>query len=172
MKQILKVQQTTLLIGISAMLEIREINSTDLDEIRKLFYEYADSLGVSLDFQHFDEELAGLPGDYNPPTGRLLMALVDGHAAGCVALRKLEENICEMKRLYVRPSYQGRNIGRRLAESVIKEAKEIGYRKMRLDTLPSMRAAQALYATLGFSETEPYRHNPVDGAVFMELVLA
>lgn len=153
------------------MLEISTASSADLGEIRQLFTEYADSLGVSLDFQHFDEELAGLPGDYAPPDGRLFIALVDGRTAGCVALRKLEDGICEMKRLYVRSAFQGRNIGRRLAEHVITAAKNIGYKKMRLDTLPSMRTAQALYTSLGFREITPYRYNPVEGTVFMELVL-
>lgn len=150
---------------------IFKVRPSDLPEIKKLFTEYADSLGVSLDFQHFNEELAGLPGDYAPPDGRLLIAFSGGQAAGCIALRKLEKGICEMKRLYVRPSFQGKQIGRRLAEALIRDAKKIGYEKMRLDTLPTMKTAQVLYASLGFYEIPPYRHNPVAGSVFMELNL-
>jgi putative acetyltransferase len=151
------------------MLEI--IDAADMEEVRKLFTEYAASLGVSLCFQNFDEELAALPGDYQPPDGALLVAVSDGHVAGCVAIRKLGDGMCEMKRLYVRPQFQGSKIGRALAESVIQAAKKIGYESLRLDTLPSMSRARALYASLGFREIPPYRHNPVEGAVFMGLKL-
>jgi len=138
---------------------------------KELFREYAESLDVNLCFQDFEQELFNLPGAYAPPTGRLLLAFLDGKAAGCVALRGLGAEICEMKRLYLRPSLRGQRAGRRLALAIIEEAGRIGYRKMRLDTLPSMTQAIALYRSLGFQETEAYRANPVRGALFMELAL-
>ncbi|HVF28460.1 MAG TPA: GNAT family N-acetyltransferase [Pyrinomonadaceae bacterium] len=138
---------------------------------RELFVEYAESLGFDLCFQDFEKELAELPGDYAPPTGRLLLASVGGHLAGCVALRKIDNDTCEMKRLYVRPEFCGLNLGRKLAVAIIEEARQINYSRMRLDTLPSMSAAITLYRSLGFKEIEAYRHNPVSGAMFMELSL-
>jgi ribosomal protein S18 acetylase RimI-like enzyme len=153
------------------MLEILDAHTGFLEEVRKLFGEYATSLGISLDFQNFDVEFAGLPGEYQPPNGRLLIAILDSHVAGCVAMRKIDNRVCEMKRLYVRPQFQGQAIGRSLAESVIEEAKKIGYESMRLDTLPSMISARSLYGSLGFREIPPYRHNPIDGTAFMELIL-
>jgi putative acetyltransferase len=141
-------------------------------QARELFLEYADSLGFSLCFQSFDQELEGLPGDYAPPDGRLLIADYRGQPAGCVALHKLQPGVCEMKRLYLRPPLRGRGIGRALAEAVIAEARTIGYRKMRLDTVePKMPNAVAMYRRLGFVEIEPYRPNPIAGALYMELVL-
>jgi ribosomal protein S18 acetylase RimI-like enzyme len=157
---------------IRQMLKIAEsVTDRDIEQAKTLFVEYADSLGFDLSFQDFDEELRSLPGDYARPKGRLLLATCQGQAAGCVALRPLEEKICEMKRLYVRPEFRGLGIGRALAEAVIGLAQRIGYNYMRLDTVPSMEAARALYASLGFEPTGSYRYNPIEGAVFMELKL-
>jgi ribosomal protein S18 acetylase RimI-like enzyme len=140
--------------------------------VRDLFLEYAQSLGFSLCFQSFDQELAGLPGDYAPPEGRLLLAEYKGDLAGCVALHKVEPGICEMKRLYLRPQFRGKGLGRALAEALISEARGIGYRRMRLDTVePMMKTAVALYRQFGFREIAPYRANPIEGAVYMELEL-
>ncbi|MGW8209673.1 MAG: GNAT family N-acetyltransferase [Syntrophobacteria bacterium] len=154
------------------MLRILEIKTKgDLFEVRNLFEEYADSLGIDLDFQGFDEELAELPGEYGSPDGCLLLALWKGQVAGCVALRKFSPGICEMKRLYTKPQFRGLGIGRALCEEVIGWARRLGYERMRLDTLPSMEEAKGLYSSLGFREIEPYRFNPVEGASFMELTL-
>ena len=140
----------------------------DADTVRRLFRAYADSLGVSLDFQNFDDELAGLPGDYAPPAGRLLLAWQGAEAAGCVALRPLGEGVCEMKRLYVLPQGRAGGLGRALAMRICDEARDAGYRAIRLDTLPDMAAAQALYWALGFRTIAPYTFNPVPGALCME----
>jgi ribosomal protein S18 acetylase RimI-like enzyme len=145
--------------------------STDVAAVRALFAEYAASLGVDLCFQDFDRELAELPGDYTPPSGRLLVVRVGGDVVACVALRQLEDDLCEMKRLYVQPSQRGLGLGRKLAEAVVGEARQIGYTRMRLDTLPSMAAAAALYERLGFQEIEPYYANPVPGVRYLELAL-
>ena len=142
-----------------------------LAEIRTLFEEYAASIGVDLCFQGFAEELAGLPGAYAAPSGRLLLARVLGTPAGCVALRRLTPELCEMKRLYVRPAFRGTGLGRRLAEAVIGAGRSLGYAAMRLDTLATMASARVLYESLGFRPITPYRHNPVPGAEFLELRL-
>jgi len=139
------------------------------DDVRALLREYAASLAFELDFQDFDRELAELPGAYAPPRGALLVARVDDRPAGCVALRPLADDICEMKRLFVQPSARGLGLGRRLATAVVAEARRLGYARMRLDTTPGMESAQALYAELGFVEIPPYTHNPVQGTRFLEL---
>jgi ribosomal protein S18 acetylase RimI-like enzyme len=143
-----------------------------IEQTRTLFLEYAESLGFSLCFQSFDEELKNLPGAYAAPSGRLLLARYDQQPSGCVALRKLEANVCEMKRLYVRPAYRGKGLGRILVERVIAEARAIGYERMRLDTIASsMQDAVELYRKLGFQEISPYRANPIEGALYLELLL-
>lgn len=138
---------------------------------RRLFKEYEASLGIELSFQGFTREVAELPGAYAPPAGRLFLAMDGPEHVGCVALRPLGDSTCEMKRLYVRPPARGTRLGRRLAETVIREARAIGYARMRLDTLPSMKDAFALYQRLGFREIPPYYENPIAGTHFMELAL-
>jgi putative acetyltransferase len=151
---------------------VRAESPTQIAEVRELFLEYAKSLNFSLCFQSFDQELAGLPGDYAPPDGRLLLVKHAGELAGCVALHKLEGKRCEMKRLYLRPNFRGKGLGRALAKTIIDEARKIGYRHMRLDTVePVMKDAVAMYRKLGFKEIAPYRENPIEGALYMELEL-
>ena len=145
---------------------------TQLVQARELFLEYAQSLEFSLCFQGFDKELADLPGDYAPPDGRLLLAHYDAQLAACAALHKLDPGICEMKRLYLRPQFRGKGLGRALADRIVAEARQIGYQRMRLDTVePVMKDAVAMYRKLGFREIAPYRVNPMPGTIYMELLL-
>jgi putative acetyltransferase len=152
---------------------IQAISPEEITLARQLFEEYASWLEISLCFQNFDKELAGLPGDYTLPRGRLLLAIEDEQLAGCVALRPLSDRACEMKRLYVRPAFRGRGLGQKLVATVLDAAREIGYERMLLDTLPGkMDQALAMYRRLGFKEIEAYYDNPVEGVTFMELSLA
>lgn len=150
-----------------------EINPPEekLPDIKKLFIEYANTLGFDLSFQDFDKEISSLIEIYSPPYGALIIAKMEEKPIGCVALRKINENICEMKRLYVKLKFRGRGIGKILVFYVLKEAKRIGYKFIRLDTVPKMREAIALYKSFGFYEIEAYRYNPVKGAKFMEFEL-
>ena len=147
-------------------------SDAEVQEARGLFKEYAEWLGVNLCFQNFEKELAELPGEYTRPNGRLLLAVENDQVAGCVALRKIGEGIGEMKRLYVRPAFRGRGLGRTLTETIIDAARETGYRRLRLDTLPGkMDQAIGMYRSLGFKSIERYYNNPYDDAAYMELIL-
>ncbi|MBD3305333.1 GNAT family N-acetyltransferase [candidate division KSB3 bacterium] len=154
-------------------IDIREARSTeDLEHIRRLFQEYAENLSIDLSFQAFETELATLPGTYALPGGSLLLAEYHGQPIGCVALRTLEVGIGEIKRLYVVPAYRGRGVARRLMQTVLARARKSGFSQVRLDTLADMDAARSLYTSLGFREIPPYYHNPMAGAVYMELRLS
>ncbi len=142
-----------------------------IEVIRKLFLEDARSLEIDLDFQDFETELNTLPGKYQPPDGALILALVEGKEAGCIALRKISKDICEMKRLYIREEYRGLGLGKKLVGMIIDEAVNKHYQYMRLDTLPTMKSAQSLYSSFGFYDIEPYVYNPIQGTRFMELKL-
>lgn len=144
----------------------------DFETAKQLLVEYGHSLSFHLRFQNFEEELANLPGVYVSPTGCLLLAVYKEQPVGCVGLRKLSDDVCEMKRLYVREQFRGLGIGRALVEAVIEKAREIDYIYMRLDTVPSMEAASTLYISVGFRKSGAYRYNPIEGAVFMELKLS
>jgi len=149
--------------------EIRQaVSAEDVETARELFREYERSIGISLCFQNFAEEVATLPGAYAPPDGRLLIAFVGGQAGGCVAIRKIGDGIAEMKRLYVRPAHRGTGLGRKLAEAVLADAGAAGYRTVRLDTLATMKEAQALYLSMGFTDIPPYNVHPIEGTRFME----
>jgi GNAT superfamily N-acetyltransferase len=145
--------------------------AADLAAVRELVREYADSLGFNLHFQQFEQELADLPGGYGPPGGCLLLAMAAGIPGGCVGVRPLEGEICEMKRLYVRPQARKSGLGRALAEAAISFGARAGYERMRLDTLPTMDQARALYAALGFTPIPPYRYNPIPDTLYLELKL-
>jgi len=157
-----------------AGLEIANAESVaQIAQARELFLEYGQSLGFSLCFQSFDKEVAELPRDYAPPDGRLLLAEYEGELAGCVALHQLAPEICEMKRLYLRPKFRSKGLGRALVEALLGEARTIGYRRMQLDTIePMMKDAVAIYRRFGFQEIPPYQANPVEGALCMELELS
>ncbi len=151
---------------------IQAKTSAEIERARELFKEYETGLGISLCFQNFEQELFALPGDYASPDGRLMLAFDDGDLAGCVALRKIGEGVCEMKRLFVREKFRGAGLGQRLANNIIENARNIGYERMRLDTLPGeMDKAIELYRALGFKQIEPYYDNPLPCAIFMELDL-
>jgi GNAT superfamily N-acetyltransferase len=151
---------------------IQAESAVEMEQARQLFREYQAWLQIDLCFQNFEKELANLPGDYAAPAGRLLLAYEDAQLTGCVALRKLDDDICEMKRLFLREEFRGRGLGRQLIAAIIQEARQIGYERMRLDTLPpKMNDAIALYQTYGFKQIERYYDNPVPGAMFMELDL-
>lgn len=151
------------------------VSPAALDDARLLFREYAAGLGVDLCFQHFDVELASLPGEYRPPQGVLLLARVDGALAGCGALRPLADvdypDACEMKRLYVRRAFRRFGLGRLLAQALIDHAVQSGYSTLLLDTLDDMEAARGLYETLGFVEVPPYYYNPIPGAHYLKVDL-
>ncbi len=153
------------------LLPVTAGDTDKIEAVRALFVEYATSLGVDFCLLGFEDELANLPGAYAPPRGRLLLAQSGEEAVGCVALRPLADDVCEMKRLYVRPAYRATGLGRRLIEALLAAARELGYRRMRLDTLPTLAAARRLYRTLGFRPIAPYNDNPIPGVEFLELSL-
>jgi putative acetyltransferase len=154
------------------MVKIVKANAKEsIETVKTLIRDYAESLAFDLDFQNFDQEMDDFPGEYALPKGCLYLAMDENQPAGCVALRDLGDGICEMKRLYVKPDYRGQKIGRLLAQTVIRAARELGYERMRLDTIPSMKRANVLYKALGFKEIAPYRFNPIEGAAFFELHL-
>jgi putative acetyltransferase len=154
------------------MVEITDAyDSVSIEAVRVLFEEYQQGLGIDLSFQGFATELETLPGEYAPPRGRLLLARDSDAIAGCIAMRPLTSETCEMKRLYVRPQSRAGGVGRLLAERLIAEARALGYRHMYLDTLPAMAGAQRLYDSLGFKDIPAYRHNPIAGTRFLSLDL-
>ena len=165
-------QQSSVASVVKGLSVVQAESPSQIVQAREWFVEYAQSLGFSLCFQNFDKELAALPGDYAPPEGRLLLAEYEGQLAGCVALHKLDPGICEMKRLYLRPQFRGKGLGRALADRIIAEARQIRYESMRLDTVePVMKDAVGMYRKLGFKDIAPYRTNPNPGTLYMELAL-
>ena len=150
---------------------VHAVSQEQISIVRELFIEYAQSLNVDLCFENLDKEVKELPGVYAPPQGSLLLAKDGTRIAGCVALKKVDNRVCEMKRLYVRAEFRGQGLGKKLTMSIREEARNIGYERMRLDTLPSMKEAIALYRSLGFVEIPPYRDLPVPGALFMQITL-
>jgi putative acetyltransferase len=143
-----------------------------IEEARSIIREYANSPGVDLCLENFDQEMASFLNEYSSPAGgALLLAQDEGKIAGCVAIRRISDGVCEMKRLYVRPANRGKGIGRLLAESILERARNLGHKRVRLETLPSMREAISMYKTMGFKPIEPYRENPVQGALYLELTL-
>lgn len=157
---------------VNNIIKFKYITRLDMiEDVKQLFLEYAISLKVDLAFQDFESEIKLLPGKYGPPHGVLIIALVDDNAAGCIALRKISEDTCEMKRLYVRDDYKGLGIGKNLIKMILKDASRLNYDYIRLDTLPTMKKAQELYTSLGFYDIEPYVYNPIKGTKFMELKL-
>lgn len=152
-------------------MELQHVSTDEqIQQVRELFGEYAASLGFDLGFQNFAAELENLPGAYAAPTGCLLLAIHEGQPVGCVGLRPLGTGICEMKRLYVRPQFRGLGAGQALARAIVQQARTLGYKRMRLDTLVSLDKAQALYENLGFVDIAPYGTNPLEGVRYMELV--
>lgn len=151
------------------------VDATQMEGVRSLFVEYARSVSIDLCFQNFEQELLTLPGEYSAPRGALLLAMVDGHFAGCCAMRPLDgadyTNSCEMKRLYVRPQFRGLRLGRMLAEGILDAARVAGYDSILLDTLDEMESARALYQELGFEEIPPYYYNPIAGAHYLKAEL-
>lgn len=150
---------------------VERYDEQSISEIKYIFTEYRKDLGLDLSFQDFQDELEELPGEYSPSDGAILLAKDDNQTVGSVALRKIDEITCEMKRLYVKPEYRSEGLGRKLAKSIIEEAKDKGYEKMKLDTLTTLKEANELYRSLGFEECEPYRYNPLEDALYMELEL-
>ena len=150
---------------------IQPVNAAEWDQVRELFREYWTSFGFSPCFQGFEAEVAGLPGVYAPPGGALVLALIDGHAAGCAALRRFDAQRCEAKRLYVRPQFRGQGVGRALLDWVIAEARTMGYREIVGDTIPQMAVALAMYDRAGFERTGPYAEAPTPGAIYLRLKL-
>jgi ribosomal protein S18 acetylase RimI-like enzyme len=151
---------------------IQATSNEQIETARELFNEYAAELAINMCFQNFDQELKTLPGKYTPPDGRLLIAYTDEELAGCIALRKLDDRTCEMKRLFIRPKFRGKGYGRKMIDSLIEQARDIGYERMWLDSLPGkMDAAIALYRQLGFKDIPAYYDNPLEGAVYLERTL-
>lgn len=142
-----------------------------VDEAKALVVEYAESLDYELCFQGFADEMSEFPGDYGPPSGFMLLALVDEAPGGCIGIRRVDDDTCEMKRLYVKKEHRGLKVGRSLAEAAMERARQIGYKKMRLDVIENMKAAVSLYRSLGFESTVAYHHNPIEGALYLELDL-